>query len=147
MSLIITVYTVEGIVMASDSRITLSSTTKNGTDTTVTVGSHLTDTTFKTFLTQSNIGISYCGNSSIQGKPIAGYVEAFIQQNNAEDVNSIKDKIIPYFIGIEPTLNTTFIVAGYADDGTGKIKQYIYQVKTVPQTINATDTSLNMHYR
>lgn len=74
MSFIITVYTNEGIIMASDSRTTYT-TTKTLSDGTVekNVGVQLTDTTYKTFKCNSRIGLSTCGTASINDMPIAGF--------------------------------------------------------------------------
>ena len=76
MSFIITVHTNEGIIMASDSRSTYSLTIpKIDGGTERIVGAHTTDTTYKTYLFNSRIGISTCGAGDINGIPISGYIE------------------------------------------------------------------------
>lgn len=139
MSLIITVYTGEGIVMASDSRITMTSEQKSGDSTTVNVGAFMADSTFKTFLTPNNVGISTCGNASIKGMPIAGHIEAYINQHASDGVDVIKDD---YFLALEPTLDTNFIVAGYKDDGAGNKVQAIYKLRTNGNIKTSIDTSV-----
>ena len=58
MSLIVTVCTSEGLIMASDSRSTYSKTELRGGKSVVNFGVHYTDTTYKTFLCDNRIGIS-----------------------------------------------------------------------------------------
>ena len=96
MSFIIAVHVKEGIVLASDSRTTYTQTIQNNNITTVKIGTHTTDTTNKTFLCSNNIGISTCGDASLDGTPITGYIEAFIREQTTP--------VIP---------DTNFIVAGY----------------------------------
>lgn len=67
MSFIIAVHVKEGIVLASDSRTTYTQTIQNDNITTVKIGTHTTDTTNKTFLCSNNIGISTCGDASLDG--------------------------------------------------------------------------------
>ena len=74
MSFIIAIQVREGFVMASDSRITFTSTESpaNGQQV-VKLGTHISDTTYKTFLTPSNVGISTCGDASLNNQPLTGY--------------------------------------------------------------------------
>ena len=116
MSFIISVYTNEGIIMASDSRTTYTSTVNN-TDGTVEklVGVQTTDTTYKTFLCQDRIGISTCGAADINGVPITGYIEDFsTKETNAEStVDTVAKGLLEYFSKYDPLPATIFIVAGY----------------------------------
>jgi len=72
MSLVITLYVREGIVMASDSRLTLNSISQSGPNQTVNVAVAQSDTNYKTFLTPNSVGISTYGAADIGGVPIAG---------------------------------------------------------------------------
>ncbi len=116
MSFIIVVYTNEGIVMASDSRTTYT-TTKTLDDGTKEkqIGVQITDSTNKIFLCNKFVGLSTCGTASINGMPISGYIEKFIATSFNEDssVEDVANNILQYFTAIEPSLNTNFIVAGY----------------------------------
>lgn len=117
MSFIISVYTNEGIVMASDSRATYTSTEKNPDGTVERrVGVQTTDTTYKTFLCQDRIGISTCGTADINGVPIAGYIEEFItKETNAEStVETIAKGLLEHFSKYDPLPATIFVVAGYS---------------------------------
>lgn len=119
MSFIITVYTNEGIIMASDSRTTYSNQTvlPNG-EICNNLGIQITDTTYKTFICNPRIGLSTCGDASIDGIPIAGFIENFISQKvtNEDSVESICNKLIEYFSKCNPRPDTVFSVAGYNND-------------------------------
>lgn len=141
MSFIIALHIGEGLVMASDSRITYNTTTNgvNGSKT-VELGVHFSNSTPKTFLTSSNVGISYCGDSTINNKPITGYIESFIEEHKYDDVDTIKSLLIPCFTALSPGLNTTFIVGGYKNE-EGHTKQKLYRVNTKMQSEEVINTS------
>lgn len=116
MSFIITVYTNEGIVMASDSRTTYT-TTENMPNGSIIkqIGSQFTDTTYKTFTCNDRIGLSTCGDATINSQPIAGYIEKFIAEkvNSSSEVEDVANNVLTYFKAFNPIPNTTFIIAGY----------------------------------
>lgn len=128
MSFIITVYTNEGIIMASDSRTTYSNQTilPNG-EIHHNFGIQITDTTYKTFICNRRIGLSTCGDASIDGIPIAGFIESFISQNvtNDDSVEGICNKLVEYFSQFNPIPAINFIVGGYNE---GDQKQHISRV-------------------
>lgn len=141
MSLIIAIHVSDGLVMASDSRITYSttSTTSEGNISTE-VGVHITDTTPKTFVSPNRVGISYCGDSTIKNKPITGFVESFIEEHKDGDVDEIKDSIIPYFRGLEANLDTTFIIGGYQMI-EGLMVQRLFRINTLSNNIEIIETT------
>lgn len=104
MSQLITIRTQDGIVMAADSRITYSGDR----------APYYLDSANKLFLTQSNVGISTCGNAGIDNKRIEFYIEDFIEENSQCNAEEIANKIIPYFKGLRNDLNTTFHVCDYS---------------------------------
>lgn len=116
MSFIITVYTNEGIIMASDSRITYT-TTRKLPDGTIEkkIGVQTTDTSYKTFICNKHVGISTCGTASINNMPIAGFIEDFIAQRVTEQstVDDVAQSALDYFSIFKPAPETNFIVAGY----------------------------------
>lgn len=141
MSFIITLYIGEGIVMASDSRITYNLTLDNVDGSkTVKLGAHFSNSTPKTFLTSSNVGVSYCGDSSIRNKPITGYIERFLEEHKNDDVDTLKDLLIPYFTSLEPNLNTTFIIGGYKNE-KGCTLQKVYRINAKTGVVEDIDTS------
>jgi len=138
MSFIITVYVSEGIVLASDSRLTLISTSQIGTNTYINTAVSKTDSVYKTFLTEKNIGISTCGDGSIRGVPIAGFIQSFIADEvNGEDITiaGIATKLVDYFRQLDPNLNTNFVVAGYENHEKTR-NQVIYQASVKNNTVH-----------
>jgi len=120
MSLIIAVYVEEGLVLASDSRLTfnnrIESTDNSGKLTIVErEGVHHTDTAYKTFLCPNNIGISTSGTASINGKTITGYMENFIRvkMSKGTNIDDVPKLLNDYFEQFKPLPVTTFFAAGY----------------------------------
>lgn len=151
MSVIVTVNVNEGIVMASDSRISITTPEliNDGSDGNPKVIKesmmHFSDTTYKTFLMDGKIGISACGNATINSAPIAGYIESFIRENSGCPIEDIPQKILDYFKKLAPGKNSTFFVAGYSMDN-GKATQHVFRVNTAPsdgQEIEVSDTSVS----
>ena len=139
MSLIICVYVEEGIVLASDSRTSYNKTVGNIN----LMGVHSTNTTNKTFLCPNKTGISTCGDASIKGKPISGFIEAFIREKIKEETN-IDDMpvlIKEYFNNLEAGLKTSFIIAGYKKENE-KYIQKIYRIRTDADDIESIDTTV-----
>lgn len=142
MSLIIALYLGEGIVMASDSRTTYNTTTTNPDGSIICDhGIHFSDSTYKTFLTKNGVGISTCGDASISNKPIAGFIEDFISEHQEDDIDIIKDAIIPYFKNLDSNINTHFIIGGYhiTED---KYEQKLYRIYTATNEIKPLDTTI-----
>lgn len=130
MSFIITVHTSEGIIMASDSRTTISITTPY-TDgkRDIIFGTQMTDTTYKTFLCNSKIGISTCGAASINNIPIAGFIEKFIAEKATDEditVEAVAKDLNDYFSLLSPGAQIHFLISGY---GTDSLSPIIYQIK------------------
>ena len=115
MSVIITVYTNEGIVMASDSRISYTQTQHLKNETRVISGVYVADTTYKTYLCPNSAGISTCGDASVKGSPIAGHIERMLRERIDCDtpVSDVPQIILDFFKVLDPNLNTIFHVAGY----------------------------------
>ena len=127
--------------MASDSRITYNTTSNNDDGSkTVELGVHFSNSTPKTFLTASNVGISYCGDSSIMNKPITGYLENFLEDHKDDNVDAIKDSIIPYFKRLDTRINSTFVIGGYVNK-EGGVRQKIYRINTKTEAVEDFDTS------
>lgn len=138
MSFIIAVYTNEGIIMASDSRTTYTTTVPLSTGVVEKrIGVQITDTTYKTFLCQDRIGISTCGAGDVNGVPITGYIEDFIKQDTNKDstVESVAKGLLSYFTRFEPLPATNFLVAGYNVEGTQRelMRVYINSKEIIPE--------------
>lgn len=136
MSLIITICTSEGLVMASDSRSTYNQTDVRGEKVIVKFGAHYTDTTYKTFLCDNRIGISTCGDGTICGKSIAGHIESFINNVYHEDdsVESVSQKLGEYFNKLPEKNDVIFHVAGYKKENEKDIA-VVYEVITLANQV------------
>ncbi len=114
MSLVLTVYVREGIIMAADSRITLDQTTPSGTNSTIHLAVGMSDTNRKIFVTENNIGINTYGTADINRVPIAGFIDSFIRGLPASaTVKQTADELLNHFCSYNPVPQTTFYVAGY----------------------------------
>ncbi len=145
MSLVVTVFVNEGIVMASDSRCTYNIMEKNTQQNTVVhkLGVHTNNSTIKTFLCPNNNGLSVCGEASIKGKPITGFIESFIRERISPDtdIDEVPQKIINYFGRLDPKPNAMFTVAGYHKSGEGNnLVQRVYKVRLQDGKIDKLNT-------
>jgi hypothetical protein len=121
MSLVVTVYTREGIVMAADSRLTLtySRTVPGQPPHTVSVTS--SDSARKLFLTPNRTGISAFGAAGVKGAPIGGVIESFIVEtlrNQDLPPKETAEALLAHFEGIGVSQASSFHVAGYRPVGT-----------------------------
>jgi len=127
MSIIITTYVREGIVLSSDSRLSISNDALKVKDVTQ------SDAVRKTFITKKSIGISTCGQADINGVPIAGYVDSFIGEEIGEEdlsVEILTKRLLSYFRNLKEDLNTIFHVAGYdtiENNGKTYRKQQVFR--------------------
>lgn len=142
MSFIIAVHVKGGVVLASDSRQTCSITVHENNLTVKMVGTRISDTVDKTFLCPHNIGISTCGDASIKGTPIGGYIEEFIRTRINENTNvaDVPNMLIDFFRSTPETPNTSFLVAGYLLEN-GMNVQKVYWLNVLSREISPIDTS------
>src|SRR3989344_5478318 len=128
MSLAIATYVPEGIVMASDSResVTIAGKKPDGSDFRVeTINS---DAVMKTFLLEKQqVGISTFGASQLAGIPIASHIKKFIDEEIREkdDAKEVAEKIVNYFKGDFPDTDVGFHVAGYRKEDKVSVP-YVY---------------------
>ena len=143
MSFLIAVHVNEGIVLASDRRTTYSQTSSENGQQVVKFGVHMTNSTDKTFVCPSGAGISTCGDASLLGKPITGYIQEMIRSGISVDTKTsdIPQIIIDYFYGKTIIPNSNFIVAGY-DTVEDKKVQKLFKVRLADKNIEeiATDS-------
>ena len=143
MSFLIAVHVNEGIVLASDRRTTYNNTKIIGEKTIQRIGIHTTDSTDKTFICPNGSGISTCGDASLLGEPITGYIREMIRTNILEETNveDIPQIIIDYFNGLSVVPDTKFIVAGYKDLANGTKEQRLYKVSVKNKKIEVINTT------
>jgi hypothetical protein len=116
MSFIITLYVREGIVMAADSRLTLTTQRDELDKKVINLAVGQSDSNYKLFLTPHDIGISTYGAADIKGVPIAGYVDSFIATELKEKPSSIEEvgkKLLAHFLDFTPIPKTHFHIAAY----------------------------------
>ena len=96
MSFLIAVHVNEGIVLASDRRTTYTNTQTVGNKVVQRIEIHTTESTDKTFTCPNGAGISTCGDASLQGKPITGYIQDMIRLHILKDtkIDCMPDIII-----------------------------------------------------
>ena len=142
MSLVMTVYMREGIVMAADSRLTLNIPRVQG-ETNQLLSITSSDSAKKLFLAPNNVGIATCGVADIGGVPVAGFVESFIVEKlkeNLRDAIEVSNELKSYFQALSVRPGTIFQVAGYIT-GTSGLEQAVFQIDPA---IDAAPVRLNI---
>lgn len=142
MSFLIAVHVNEGVVLASDRRTTYNNTRINGQTVTNTIGIHTTNSTDKTFICPNGAGISTCGEASLQGKPITGYIQDMIRTRISDncEVAEIPHLLVDYFKTFPNPPDIIFIVAGY-DKEDGQNVQRLYRVYIKNEQIEPINTN------
>lgn len=129
MSLVITVYAREGIVMAADSRLTLTLSKPSadpGLKQIVSVTS--SDSARKLFLTPDRIGISAFGAAAVNDAPIAGVIESLIVEQlkgKALPPRETGEALLAYFKSINVSQDSNFHVAGYRSTGGALVQEVV----------------------
>lgn len=141
MSFLIAVYVNEGIVLASDRRTTYNNTQVENGILIQKIGIHTNNSTDKTFICPNGVGISTCGDASLMGKPITGFIQDVIRNQITKDstVESVPKTFIDYFSSLPEIPDTRFIVAGY-ENQTQKQKIYKVDIKNKSSTLVNTDS-------
>lgn len=138
MSLIITVYVREGIVMAADSRLTLTIPQPQLGGNTHTLSITTSDSAKKLFLAPNNVGIATCGAADIGGVPIAGFVESFIVEklkNHSLNAEQVANELKNFFSALSVRPGTLFHVAGYAQTASG-LDQTVFFVDPAVKSVS-----------
>lgn len=119
MSLIVSVLTREGIVMASDSRSTFLSSTPTSTGVVEQTKIPHTDSTYKTFLVQNKIGVSTCGTAHISGLSIGAHIQHFVntKYNVAWTLSEFSDELAKFFLALSGCGDVIFHIAGFETAG------------------------------
>jgi hypothetical protein len=138
MSFVITMYTRDGIVMASDSRLTLNTEQKKGENQLVQVAVGVSDNTYYLFLLPNGIGLASYGAAEVNGTPVALHIETFVETRLAEeslDIDEIPQALLGYFRQFDPPPALKFHVAGYKarssdddDDVPPEFREYFRQM-------------------
>jgi 20S proteasome alpha/beta subunit len=137
MSLVITLYVREGIVMASDSRLTLNATQHPAEgQSVVQLAVVETDSSYKTFVTTHGVGISVFGAGEVGGVPIGGFIESFMSEVLTDHgVDDVAHKLLDHFRKQPGPPATGFHVAGYKD-----LEQHVWTVSVDGNSVNRVNT-------
>jgi len=139
MSLVITTYVPEGIVMASDSRrsITIEAKAPDGKDLPK-IDTVSSDNAYKTYLLSKKdkdnklifeVGVSSFGQDLLGGISTASHIKRFTEEEltKEDNVTTIPKKLVEFFRKLFPTADTGFNVAGYMREKEGEAsKPHIY---------------------
>ena len=120
MSFVIAVYVPEGIVMASDSRQSVTVEGKAPEGRSFKVETVNSDTITKTFLLERHgIGVSNFGQDMLGGVPIASRIKRFMEEGLTPDdnVETVPGKLVDYFRESFPDVDVGFHVTGYRKEG------------------------------
>ena len=146
MSLAITLWVREGIVMAADSRLTLNQKRPSTGDNSVlnlSVGQ--TDSMNKLFQPRgTQVGISTVGDADVAGTPIGGYMQDFENSlNEAQDlsVEQLASRLLEHFRKLPGPPSVIFHVAGYCHVQE-QLLQQVWQVSVAENGI----TQVNVKY-
>lgn len=115
MSLCVSVYTRQGIVMGSDSRGSLTFNNKQAEQTMVIQGSHFFDNTQKTCLLPNNCGMSWSGDAMIKGVLASEHIENFIKEKIKKStvIGDLPKLALEYFNTLQKGIDSEIIFAGY----------------------------------
>jgi hypothetical protein len=115
MSLIVTVYTSEGIVMASDSRASFSSTESESEKKVIVHSGHYFDTVDKLFLAPNKCGISTCGDGRVNNLPVSSIINTFIRTmvKKEDNISKTAKGLFDYIKNLNPSSDLTFHICGY----------------------------------
>jgi len=142
MSFVIAVYVPEGIVMASDSRQSVTIEGRNPDGKPFKVETVNSDAIIKTFLLEKHqVGISNFGQDLLGGIPIAGHIKRFIEEELTprDDVTSVPKKLVDYFRKSFPEADAGFHVAGYRKEGKVSIP-HIYSCHVARNVVERRNT-------
>lgn len=136
MSLIVTLYVPEGLILAGDSRLTLSWRTK--TD----AGEQLhsvsaSDSNTKIFNIKNKFGLGTFGVADIKGIPISGFINQFTEEKVTDDttIDQLPQLLLDFFGEKFGYPATNFYAIGYkVEDGIST--PHAYHVSIAGKTIN-----------
>lgn len=114
MSLIITTYAPEGIILAGDSRLTLNWNREiDGINNNFSITS--SDSNNKVFRIKNKFGLATFGATDIHGIPIAGYINQFIEEKISEttQIDEIPKTLHEFFGENLGKPYTSFYLCGY----------------------------------
>ena len=146
MSFVITVYVPTGIVMASDSRqsITVEGKTPDGKPL-PRVETVSSDFVYKTFLLErQHVGISSYGEALLGKIPTESHIRRFSEEmlSDDDDVTTISAKLVEFIKKDFPAADTAFHVAGFRKTDRRSIP-YVYRCHVGKNTVGRVNVAPN----
>lgn len=130
MSLVITTYVPEGIIIAGDSRLTLNwSQNINNIENRFSITA--SDSNSKIFQIKEKFGLGTFGTADIKGIPISGYINQFIEEkiSDASNVDEIPAFLHDFFGTNLGKPDTLFFLVGYkAENGISIPHVYLINI-------------------
>lgn len=138
MSLVVTLYVPEGIVMAADSRLTLEfQVAQAGVTKHHSVPS--SDSTYKVFAAPNNVGVSAFGAAAVGSTPVAALVDAFFVKELApgdKTAEAVADMLLAHFSTQPGPPATRLHVAGYKNGS-----QVVLDVDVAANSVKQVNTA------
>ena len=137
MSLIISLYVPEGIVIAGDSRLTLKWSEKNAKNEDLHYSINGSDTNNKIFNIRDRFGLGTFGAADINGIPIAGFINEFIEEKieDGTEIDEIPNKLHEFFGDKHNHPAVNFYIAGHKLENGISI-QHVYYVNIAGKNHN-----------
>lgn len=135
MSLVITTYVPEGLILASDSRQTFTLERKSNEGSLIDKNSFPnSDSVYKTFaLEKYAVGINTFGQDLIRGIPTGGYVKQFEETLvKTDSVETISNKLLKFFCSLDKDADISFHVAGYKKEGMKELEKATKRQISIP---------------
>jgi len=136
MSLIVTLYVPEGLVIAGDSRLTLNWTTKiNEVEQRHSVSA--SDSNTKVFTIKNKFGLGTFGAADIKGIPISGFINQFTEEKVTNDttIDELPQLLLDFFGEQFGNPATNFYVIGYKIEN-GISTPHVYYVNVIGKNFN-----------
>jgi hypothetical protein len=143
MSFIVSLFVPEGIVLAGDSRLTLSWTDEAQIHHSIAAS----DSNTKIFSVSNRFGLGTFGNATINGIPISGFINRFIEEKITDDteIDEIPQLLIDFFGQPFGNPDTNFYAIGYkVEDGVSI--PHVYSINIVNGTFNRNNFNNEIFY-
>lgn len=133
MTLVVTVYVPEGLVMASDSRMSLwvpQRSTSTLVPTVETFTHIVTDSVYKTYQIGGRVGVSIFGDAGLPtGEPLTGFMQEFVRRHERDTgaIETLARKLTHELRQSAQAYYTGFHMAGYDVIG-GQESQVVYRL-------------------
>ena len=141
MSLIVTLYVPEGLVIAGDSRLTLNWTTKtNEAEQRHSISA--SDSNTKVFAIKNKFGLGTFGAADIKGIPISGFINQFTEEKVTDDttIEELPQLLLDFFGEQFGNPATNFYVIGHKIENGISIP-HAYYVNVVGKNFNRVNFS------